>query len=237
MATVAFVYEIETTGSHGIDRGEIEARDESDARRRLRGKLGVLRLPPNTRLFHKAEIAVREAQAKSAKLRYLLHVLAEHHAWLDRDGTVGDVNFNDFVQIFRTVDDQGGTDRLAALRCARAARQYRHAFVSGNLDRRSRRLFVLRNDNADRIELVDGSIGSVAAARKRIKQDFALDMRMQFRCERPHSRRKKRLPGSCRGGVHGVSMSVIRPNDTGGATGILKRFCRLLATAVAAARL
>lgn len=82
MGKVAYVYEIGPESSKDYDRGEIEARDESDARRRLRGKLGVLRLPANTRLFHKAEVVAHEAATKSAKLRYLLRVLGDHHAWL-----------------------------------------------------------------------------------------------------------------------------------------------------------
>ncbi|MGF1611016.1 MAG: pentapeptide repeat-containing protein [Kiloniellales bacterium] len=82
MSKAAYVYEIGNQSSKDFDRGEIEARDETDARRRLRGKLGVLRLPANPRLFHKSEVAAREAQAKAAKLRYLLRVLGDHHAWL-----------------------------------------------------------------------------------------------------------------------------------------------------------
>ena len=82
MSKVAYIYEIGPETSADIDRGEIEARDESDARRRLRGMLGTMRLPPNTRLFPKAVMDARAAQARSAKLRYLLHTLSEHHAWI-----------------------------------------------------------------------------------------------------------------------------------------------------------
>ena len=86
MSKVAYIYEIGPETSNDIDRGEIEARDESDARRRLRGLLGTFRLPPNTRLFPKAAVAAQEAQVRSGKLRYLLRILSDHHAWISGQG-------------------------------------------------------------------------------------------------------------------------------------------------------
>lgn len=86
MSYTSFVYEIQTPNGGPPERGEFEARDESVARRRLRGMLGELRLPPNARLYVKSEIERRRADAHSAKLRHLLRVLGEHHAWLDGKG-------------------------------------------------------------------------------------------------------------------------------------------------------
>lgn len=86
MSYTSFVYEIHAPNGGPLQRGEIEARDEDVARRRLRGMLGELRLPPNIRLYSKSEAERREADARSAKLRYLLRVLGEHHAWLEGTG-------------------------------------------------------------------------------------------------------------------------------------------------------
>ena len=87
MTYASFVYEIQTPEGGAPERGEFEARDETVARRRLRGMLGELRLPPNARLYAKSEIERRRADAHSAKLRHLLRVLGEHHAWLEGKGS------------------------------------------------------------------------------------------------------------------------------------------------------
>ena len=86
MSKSAFIYEIRSPASPKVQRGEIQAVDLADARRRLRGMLGVMRLPPNTVIGAKAAIEGDQAKARSAKLRFLLKVLSDHHEWLKGKG-------------------------------------------------------------------------------------------------------------------------------------------------------
>ena len=86
MAKSAFIYEVQPRAGAKPQRGELIARDIADARRKLRGLMGVLRLPPDTKLTPKEAIVKQAAAVKSAKLRYLLHMLSEHHEWLKGKG-------------------------------------------------------------------------------------------------------------------------------------------------------
>ena len=99
-----------------IERGAVEAADEKEARRILRGVFGCAWLPRGTLIFDQAEIESEEETAllldafaratrgggprgakktateepdgrgKSAKLRHLLKVLSSHHEWLNGNG-------------------------------------------------------------------------------------------------------------------------------------------------------
>ncbi len=114
--TRTFAYAVYLGAGTPIERGAVEAADEKDARRILRGVFGCARLPRGTLIFDQAEIeseedrallletfaratqgAARhsakkteteesEGPAKSAKLRHLLKVLASHHEWLNGNG-------------------------------------------------------------------------------------------------------------------------------------------------------
>ena len=114
--TRTFVYAVYLGPDTPIGRGAVEAADEKDARRILRGVFGRARLPRGTLIFDQAEIesaeetallldtfaraaqgggprGAREAategpdgQGKSAKLRHLLKVMSSHHEWLNGDG-------------------------------------------------------------------------------------------------------------------------------------------------------
>ncbi len=86
MSKSAFVYEIRSPASPKAQRGEIQAADLADARRRLRGMLGVMRLPPHTEINAKDTVDGQHARAHSAKLRFLLKVLSDHHEWLKGKG-------------------------------------------------------------------------------------------------------------------------------------------------------
>jgi uncharacterized protein YjbI with pentapeptide repeats len=80
MAT--YLYELQPEPGAPVERGEIDAADEHDAKRQLRVRYLCPSLPPNTRLLDKEAEEAKNARAKSAKLRQLLRVLAAHDAWL-----------------------------------------------------------------------------------------------------------------------------------------------------------
>ncbi len=114
--TRTFVYAVYPGPGGPVERGMVEAADEKDARRVLRGVFGCARLPRGTLIFDQAEIESEEetallldtfaratqgvdrpsaktteiedqaGRAKSAKLRHLLQVLASHHEWLKGNG-------------------------------------------------------------------------------------------------------------------------------------------------------
>ena len=114
--TRTFVYAMYLGPDTPIERGTVEAADEKEARRILRGVFGCARLPRGTLIFDQAEIESEEETAllldtfaratqgggprgakktateepagrgKSAKLRALLNVLSSHHEWLNGNG-------------------------------------------------------------------------------------------------------------------------------------------------------
>ena len=71
--------------------------------------------------------------------------------------------------MLRHIDDDGFADGLPALRCAAAARQYGHAFVSGDIDDRVHIMCIARNDNARRFDLIMRGVGGVAPTGKSIE--------------------------------------------------------------------
>jgi hypothetical protein len=83
---------------------------------------------------------------------------------------------DDLLHVFAALDDERAVDGLAALRGAAAARQHRHAFLAGDLDRGRDVVAVLGDDDAQRLDLVDRCIGRVAAAAEAVEQHVALDL-------------------------------------------------------------
>lgn len=94
MAAEKYVYEIKSPDGWKTERGEITAKSETEARRKLRGKFGFVRLPANTWIMSKLEADAQVAAEKSAKLRYLLHSLSEHYEWLKGRGKGQRANFS-----------------------------------------------------------------------------------------------------------------------------------------------
>ena len=68
------------------------------------------------------------------------------------------------VQVLAGVDDERGTDGLAALRRAGAARQDGHAGGHGGLGGANGLVGRARHDDAERLDLVDRRIRRIAAA-------------------------------------------------------------------------
>ncbi len=93
----------------------------------------------------------------------------QHQSRLHERGARRDVRFDQLVEVFRIVDHQCRADRLTALGAARAARQDRHAFFSGDRDRRARGFCAARHDHADGLDLVDGRVSGIPAARRGIE--------------------------------------------------------------------
>ena len=80
MATWA--YEFKLAPREPVERGELTASTEEEAKRKLRVLLAAPRLPPGTKLVNLTDERAAAAATRSAKLRSLLRVIAAHHAWL-----------------------------------------------------------------------------------------------------------------------------------------------------------
>jgi uncharacterized protein YjbI with pentapeptide repeats len=80
MATWA--YEFQLAPREPVERGELTADSEEEARRKLRVLLLTARLPAGTKLVNLSAEKEAAATKRSAKLRRLLRVIAAHHAWL-----------------------------------------------------------------------------------------------------------------------------------------------------------
>jgi uncharacterized protein YjbI with pentapeptide repeats len=80
MATWA--YEFQLAPREPVERGELTANSEEEARRKLRVLLRAPRLPAGTKLVNLSAEEEAAATKRSAKLRGLLRVIAAHHAWL-----------------------------------------------------------------------------------------------------------------------------------------------------------
>lgn len=80
MATWA--YEFQLAPRQPVERGELSANSEDEARRKLRVLLAAPRLPAGTKLVNRTAEKAAAATARSAKLRTLLRVVAAHYAWL-----------------------------------------------------------------------------------------------------------------------------------------------------------
>jgi uncharacterized protein YjbI with pentapeptide repeats len=80
MAT--YLYELQPEPGAPVERGEVDAANEQDAKRQLRVRYLRPSLPAGTRLVDKEEEEAKHARARSAKLRQLLRVLNAHNEWL-----------------------------------------------------------------------------------------------------------------------------------------------------------
>ena len=104
----------------------------------------------------------REAQVVRAQRRVQL---VEHHAGLDARPSLVGIDLEDAIQVLRGVEHEAGADRLAGLRRAAASRRDRHAVPRGDLDGAHHRLGRSRDDDAERLDLVDAGVGRIQRAR------------------------------------------------------------------------
>ncbi len=107
--------------------------------------------------------------------------MAEHDARLDRCTAPVGVDLEHVAKIFRAVDDQGAVDRLPALAGPPAARQDRNAALARDRDRGRDILDRARHENPDRLDLVDGGVGRIAAAIGAREHDLAARLPPQSR--------------------------------------------------------
>ena len=93
--------------------------------------------------------------------------LVEHHARLHARPLLVGVDLENPVQVLRGVEHQAGANGLAGLRGAAAARRDGHAVAGRDVHRLRDRFGRARNDDAERLDLVDAGVGRVQRARDR----------------------------------------------------------------------
>jgi len=96
--------------------------------------------------------------------------VVQHDARLHRRRPRLGIHVQDAVQVLGAVEDQRLVHRLPALRGAAAARQDRHPLLHRDGDRRRHILRIARDDDADRLHLVDRRVGAVAPACETVEQ-------------------------------------------------------------------
>ena len=85
MTETIFDFELTPEDSKILERGQLFAADEADARRQLRVKYLCASLPADTKIINRKAREERELRARSVKMRGLLRVLNAHHLWLKGD--------------------------------------------------------------------------------------------------------------------------------------------------------
>jgi uncharacterized protein YjbI with pentapeptide repeats len=95
----SWAYEFKLGPREPVQRGELSANSEEEARRKLRVLLAAPRLPPGTKLVNLTAEKAAAATARSAKLRSLLRIIGAHHAWLKGDvaGQRADLSRSNFA--------------------------------------------------------------------------------------------------------------------------------------------
>jgi hypothetical protein len=102
--------------------------------------------------------------------------LVKNDPGLDCNRAPRDIQFDDLIEVFRTINNKRHAYRLTALRSTCAARQNGNALFRRDLDRGPGRIVASRYDNADRFKLIDRGVGRVSASREGIEQHFAVDV-------------------------------------------------------------
>ena len=112
-----------------------------------------------------ARLAVEMSGAKRRPCGLQLRVqLVEHDARLDARPALGGVHLEDAVEVLRGVELEAGADRLPGLRRAAAARGDRDTVATGDLDRADHVVPRARDDDAERLDLIDAGVGGVEGA-------------------------------------------------------------------------
>ncbi len=107
--------------------------------------------------------------------------VVEHDAGLDPGGCRGGVDVEQPIHVLAQVEDERGTDRLAALRGTGPARQDRHASGDGDLGGLDGLVGGARYHDPEGLDLIDRGIGRIAAAAPGVEQDFARELAPEAR--------------------------------------------------------
>ena len=126
-------------------------------------------MPPNVALRRRADI---DRKPDAVRLQISVELI-QHDAGFDGRRQRFAIEVQHAIQVLAVVDDQRRTHRLPALRTARAARQHRDAELTADIEGGPDVVVAGRHQHRDRLDLVDRSVGRVAAARSAVDQHRA----------------------------------------------------------------
>jgi len=104
----------------------------------------------------------------------------EDDAGLNSGPSLGDVQLENAVEVFRGVDDDAGADRLPALRGAAAAHRDRAAARGANANNGDQILARPREDDTLGIDLVNAGVGRVEGAGNPVEPDLPGRLSLQL---------------------------------------------------------
>src|SRR5204863_9027712 len=99
--------------------------------------------------------------------------LVEGDAGFDPRPPLRRVHLENAVQVLRRVELKAGADRLPSLRRATASCSDRYAVLARDVDRTRDIVRRARNDNAERLDLINARVGRVERARHGVEPDLA----------------------------------------------------------------
>ena len=102
--------------------------------------------------------------------------LVEDDARFDPRPALGDVHLENAIEVLGGVELKSRADRLPGLRRAAAPRRDRDAVARGDLDGAYDILARPRDDDPERLDLVDARVGGVERPRDRVEADLARDV-------------------------------------------------------------
>src|SRR5689334_12219561 len=98
--------------------------------------------------------------------------MAENQARLHPGSSRVSVDVKNTAEIPGAIYDKRGVDSLAALTCTGAPRQHGYAFFPGNRHCSDHVVNRLWDNDPDRLNLVDRSVGAIASSAGSIEQDL-----------------------------------------------------------------
>ncbi len=104
----------------------------------------------------------------------------EHDAGLDADPALVDIEFEDLVVIFRSIDLESRADGLAGLRGPAAAQRDGAAKVPRDADDADQVLARFGDDDTEGLDLINAGVGGIEGAGDGVETDFAFNLRFQF---------------------------------------------------------
>ena len=99
--------------------------------------------------------------------------LIEHDTGADTDAALIEIKIVDLAIVTREIDNQSLTDRVSNKACPGAARGDGNIFVRGGFDQHTGLLNAGRECHAERLDLIDRSVGRVEVTSKVIKMGSA----------------------------------------------------------------
>ena len=117
----------------------------------------------------------RDVRSETKSVRFEKRVqLIEHDTSADADGAIVDVEIVDLAIVAREIDDQSFTNRISDETCSGAARSDGNIFIGSGFDDCAGFLGADWKGDAERLDLINGSVGGVKLAGQVVETHIAV---------------------------------------------------------------